>query len=89
LLQKLKKKDRQYLKVFYFLEKYFRQEHSESGFSADKRCDGWKIWQRKDDRMETATMCKGVWHNLLWLGGGTTLIYVPKPKKSIHIKASY
>jgi len=56
---------------FLFLSEYFRREHSESGFSADKRCDGWKIWQRRDDRIHTATMCKGVWHNLLWLGGNT------------------
>ena len=56
---------------FLFLSEYFRREHSESGFSADKRCDGWKIWQRRGDRIETATMCKGVWHNLLWLGGNT------------------
>jgi transposase len=54
---------------FLFLKEYFRREHSESGFSADKRCDGWKIWQRRIDRIETATMCKGVWHNLLRLGG--------------------
>jgi transposase len=56
---------------FLFLGEYFRREHSESGFSADKRCDGWKIWLRRDDRIETATMCKGVWHNFLWLGGNT------------------
>lgn len=56
---------------FLFLGEYFRREHSESGFSADKRCDGWKIWQRRDDRIGTATMCKGIWHNLLWLGGNT------------------
>lgn len=53
---------------FLFLAEYFRREHSESGFSADKRFSGWKIWQRRDDRIETATMCKGVWHNLLRLG---------------------
>ena len=56
---------------FLFLKEYFRRELSESGFSADKRCDGWKIWQRRDDRIETAAMFKGVWHNLLWLGGNT------------------
>ena len=56
---------------FLFLKEYFRREHSESGFSADKRCDGWKIWQRRGDRIETATMFKGVWHNLLWLGDTT------------------
>jgi transposase len=54
---------------YLFLHEYFRREHSESGFSADKRCDGWKIWQRREDRIQTATILKGVWHNLLWLGG--------------------
>ena len=54
---------------FLFLWEYFRREHSESGFSADKRFNGWKIWERRDDRIQTATMCKGVWHNLIWLGG--------------------
>ena len=54
---------------FLFLSEYFRREHSESGFSADKRFNGWKIWERRDERIQTATMCKGVWHNLIWLGG--------------------
>lgn len=53
---------------FLFLSEYYRREHSESGFSADKRCDGWKIWQRREDRIQTATVLKGVWHNLLRLG---------------------
>jgi transposase len=57
--------------LFLFLGECFRRENSESGFSADKRCCGWKIWQRKDDRVETTTMCKGVWHDLFWLGGAT------------------
>lgn len=54
---------------FLFLREYFRREHSESGFSADKRCNGWKIWQKREDRIHTATMLKGLWHNLLRLGG--------------------
>jgi transposase len=54
---------------FLFLKEYFRREHSESGFSADKRFNGWKILERRDERIQTATMCKGVWHNLIWLGG--------------------
>ncbi len=57
------------LDPFSFLSEYYRREHSEAGFSADKRCDGWKVWQRLDDRIDTAVMCKGVWHNLLLLGG--------------------
>ncbi len=44
---------------FLFLSEYFRREHSESGFSADKRCDGWKIWQRRGDRIGTATLLRG------------------------------
>jgi transposase len=52
-----------------FLCEYFRRECFESGFSADKRCCGWKIWRRLEVRIQTATMCKGLWHNLLWLGG--------------------
>jgi len=54
---------------FVFLAEYFRRQRSESSFSADKRFNGWKIWQKREDRIHTATMCKGVWHNLLWLGG--------------------
>lgn len=54
---------------FLFLREYFRRERSESGFSADKRFDGWKIWQKREDRILTAQILKGVWHNLLWIGG--------------------
>ncbi|MCL1970312.1 MAG: hypothetical protein FWF66_02490 [Candidatus Bathyarchaeota archaeon] len=54
---------------FLFLSEYYRREKSESGFSADKRFSGWKIWQKREDRIHTAQMLKGVWHNLIWLGG--------------------
>lgn len=56
------------LDPFTFLSEYYKRENSESGFSADKRFDGWKIGQRLDDRIDTAVMCKGLWHNLLQLG---------------------
>lgn len=49
------------------LKEYFKRNCSESGFSADKRTCGWKIWQIRDDRIDTSLMCKGVWHNLLLL----------------------
>ena len=55
--------------LFLFLEECFRREHLESGFSLDKRFNGWNIWERRADRIQTATMCKGIWHNLFWLGG--------------------
>jgi transposase len=28
---------------FSFLKEYSRRENSESGFSTDKRCDGWRV----------------------------------------------
>ena len=51
-----------------FLREYYRRENSESGFAADKKSNGWKVWQRRDDRIDGALMCKGIWHNLLWIG---------------------
>lgn len=53
-----------------FLKEYYKRESSESGFASDKRSNGWQVWQRHHDRIATAVMCKGVWHNLLLLGGG-------------------
>ncbi|MCZ7392941.1 MAG: ISNCY family transposase, partial [Candidatus Methanoperedens sp.] len=48
-----------------YLGQYFLRNNSESGFSADKRCFGWTVGQKRDDRIETALFCTGVWHNLL------------------------
>ena len=52
-----------------YLEEYYRREHSEAGFSADKRMLGWRIAQRRVDRIETADRCHSTWHNLLNLYG--------------------
>ena len=52
-----------------YLEEYYRREHSESAFSADKRMLGWTIPQRREDRIETADECHATWHNLLNLYG--------------------
>ncbi len=32
---------------------------------------GWKVWQRLDGRIDTAIMCKGVWHSPLWSSSDT------------------
>lgn len=48
-----------------YLEQYYLRNNSESGFSADKRWFGWKVGQRREDRIETALTCTNVWHNLL------------------------
>jgi transposase len=48
-----------------YLEQYYLRNNSESGFSVDKRWFGWKVGQKRDDRIGTALTCTGVWHNLL------------------------
>jgi len=53
-----------------YLEQYFLRNNSESGFSADKRWFGWKVGQKRDDRISTALVCTGVWHNLMNLYPG-------------------
>ena len=52
-----------------FLEEYFQRNQSESGFSEDKKRTGWKIFQKREDRINTANSLIYLWHNLFWLGG--------------------
>ena len=47
-----------------YLEQYYKRENSESGFSQDKKWFGWKVEQRREDRIETAITCSNVLHNL-------------------------
>lgn len=51
-----------------YLEEYFKRNQSESGFSEDKKRTGWKLGQKREDRIETANICTGLWHNLYWYG---------------------
>ena len=51
-----------------YLGEYFRRNQSESGFSEDKRRFGWKIPQKRIERIETNNFCTSLWHNLLWMG---------------------
>lgn len=53
---------------FPYLKEYYKRNNSEGGFSDDKRLCGWKIWQKNPERIDSALMCKGVWHNLMWIG---------------------
>lgn len=48
-----------------YLGQYFLRNNFESGFSAEKRWFGWKVGQKRDDRISTALNCTGVWHNLM------------------------
>ncbi|MFZ2412002.1 MAG: ISNCY family transposase [Candidatus Methanoperedens sp.] len=53
-----------------YLGQYFLRNNSESGFSADKRRFGWKVGQKRNDRISTALTCTDVWHNLMNLYTG-------------------
>jgi transposase len=47
-----------------YLEEYHQRSNSEAGFAADKRTLGWNIAQRREDGIEGALFCAGLWHNL-------------------------
>ena len=49
------------------LEEYFHRNQSESAIAEDKRRVGWKLGQKRPDRIATAHTCTVLWHNLCWL----------------------
>ena len=51
-----------------YLEQYHQRSNSESGFAADKKMLGWNVTQRRDDRIDNALFCTGVWHNMFNMG---------------------
>ena len=56
------------LETMPYLEQYHKRSNSESGFSADKKMLGWNVAQRRDDRIDNAIFCTGLWHNLFNIG---------------------
>ena len=50
--------------IMHYLEEYHLRSLSESAFAADKRTLGWNVAQKRDDRIENALFCSGLWHNL-------------------------
>jgi len=50
-----------------YLREYYQRNQSESGISEDKRRFGWRIAQRREDRVDTSAFCAALWHNLFWL----------------------
>jgi transposase len=50
--------------TFEYLKEYFRRNNSESAFATDKKILGWKINQKRADRMDTAVFCRVIWRNL-------------------------
>jgi len=55
--------------TYQYLKEYYKRENSEAGFSADKKLFGWGIAQRREDRIDSALFCTGLWHNLFNLNG--------------------
>jgi transposase len=51
-----------------YLEQYHKRSNSESGFAADKKMLGWNVAQKRDDRIDHALSCTGVWHNMFNMG---------------------
>ena len=50
-----------------FLEEYFQRNQSESGIAEDKKRTGWRLGQKRPDRIDAANMLTSLWHNLSWL----------------------
>lgn len=53
--------------TFGYLKEYYRRNNSENAFSVDKKFFGWKINQKREDRIDTAIFCKVIWRNLFQL----------------------
>ncbi|MCL4391344.1 MAG: hypothetical protein M1284_01855 [Candidatus Parvarchaeota archaeon] len=51
--------------LYGFLRDYYKWNNSEAGFASDKIRSGWKIWQKREDRIKTSLPCKAAWHNLM------------------------
>lgn len=52
-----------------YLEEYFKRNNSESGWASDKKMFGWKVSQKRYDRMDRALFVRMVWHNLILIYG--------------------
>lgn len=48
-----------------YLEEYFKRNNSEAGWASDKKMFGWKISQKRYDRMDMALFVRMIWHNLI------------------------
>jgi len=55
------------LNTMEYLREYFQRNNSESGWASDKKMFGWRISQKREDRIDTSLFVRAVWHNLLLL----------------------
>jgi len=50
--------------TFEHLNEYYKRNRSESAFGVDKKMFGWKVRQKRPDRINTALFCRCIWRNL-------------------------
>ena len=55
------------LDTWNYLKEYFQRVNSENGFGVDKKLFGWKVSQKRHDRIDNALFCRCIWHNLFYL----------------------
>lgn len=48
-----------------YLREYFQRNNSEAGWASDKKMFGWRVSQKREDRIDTSLFVRAVWHNLL------------------------
>ena len=55
------------LNTMNYLREYFKRNNSESGWASDKKMFGWRVSQKREDRIDTSLFVRAVWHNLFLL----------------------
>jgi len=53
--------------TFSYLREYYRRNNSESAFGVDKKLFGWRVGQKREDRIDTVLFCKTILRNLFQL----------------------
>ncbi len=53
--------------TFGYLREYYRRNDSENSLGVDKKLLGWKINQKREDRIDIVIFCKVIWRNLFQL----------------------
>jgi transposase len=53
--------------TFEYLREYYKRNNSEGGFSTDKKLFGWRVAQKREDRIDTVLFCKTILRNLFQL----------------------
>ncbi len=55
--------------TFGYLKEYYRKNDSENAFGVDKKLLGWRVGQKREDRIDMVLFCKTILRNLFHLYG--------------------